>query len=139
MSRDVEKFKTYQKQYRKRPHEKAKRAERSRIELQEHPERIKKNITAYNLRLKLEVFSAYGGKCDCCGESNPKFLTLDHINNDGAVHRQTVKSGRRVYAWAKASNYPKSLRLLCWNCNAGRHFNGGVCPHEEEVAGIVDI
>jgi hypothetical protein len=31
------------------------------------------------------VYAAYGGyKCNCCGESEPMFLSIDHIDNDGA-------------------------------------------------------
>ena len=32
-----------------------------------------------------QVFEAYGGyKCNCCGESEPMFLSIDHIDNNGA-------------------------------------------------------
>lgn len=135
--KDPDKRAAYTHEYRQRPHEKQKRAARSRQELQEKPARIKKNIAVYNMRLKVEVFTAYGNRCVCCGESNIKFLTLDHVNNDGRLHRKTVKSGRRVYAWAKKNGYPDSLRLLCWNCNCGRHYNNGVCPHEEEMLRLI--
>ena len=36
-------------------------------------------------RIRDAVFSHYGGdRCACCGETEKLFLTLDHINNDGA-------------------------------------------------------
>jgi hypothetical protein len=83
-----------------------------------------------------EVIEAYGGRCACCGEANMGFLTLDHVNDDGAEHRRSIGAGRsslRVYRWAKANGYPDTLRVLCANCNCGRQWNGGVCPHKDEV------
>lgn len=87
---------------------------------------------------KAEVIGAYGGVCVCCGETNLGFLTLDHVNNDGKAHRMELGHGRasaRVYAWAKANGYPSVLQVLCMNCNCGKQWNGGVCPHEEERNG----
>lgn len=83
-------------------------------------------------KLRKEVHGAYGDKCQCCGEQNTKFLTLDHINNDGASHRKTLTSngGAALLRWAIKNNYPHSLQLLCYNCNCGRFRNDGVCPHE---------
>lgn len=83
------------------------------------------------------VFTHYGGVCVCCGESNPKFLTIDHKNNDGAEHRKSVGpnswGGRSevMYRWIIRNGFPDSLQLLCWNCNCGRSTNGGICPHKE--------
>lgn len=82
-------------------------------------------------QLKQDIVDAYGGKCECCGEDNIKFLTIDHINNDGKAHRQEINGN--TYFWLKKNNYPKdNFRLLCYNCNIGRAKNGGICPHEEE-------
>lgn len=82
-------------------------------------------------QIKSEVFSAYGGaRCNCCGESIEKFLTLDHINNDGNKHRKQV--GRTsVYRWLKYNNFPPGFQVLCWNCNLGRQHNDGICPHKQ--------
>src|SRR4028118_728768 len=30
--------------------------------------------------LKANIINVYGGKCACCGEKEPQFLALDHIN-----------------------------------------------------------
>ncbi len=76
-----------------------------------------------------EVFAAYGGSvCACCGETDIRFLTLDHINNDGGVQRKVL--GRSdTYRWAKENGFPSGLQVLCYNCNMGKAKNGGVCPH----------
>jgi hypothetical protein len=85
-----------------------------------------KRIRDLNTKLILE---AYGTKCDCCGEANPLFLTVDHINNDGAEHRRRLKNSSRVKAEIVRLNFPPEYRLLCYNCNSGRELNGGICPH----------
>ena len=100
---------------------------------QEHLDKM----TARHLRLKIEAFEAYGGcKCDCpgCNVTNPKFLTIDHKNNDGAEHRKTIGRGAAaLYGWLKKNGYPPGYRVQCFNCNLGRSANQGVCPHEEEA------
>lgn len=80
------------------------------------------------------IFEFYGNKCACCGETEPKFLTVDHINNDGNVARRATKEGgtdfyRQVARAIRDGNPPKDLQLLCRNCNWGKHVNGGICPH----------
>lgn len=81
--------------------------------------------------LKLEVFEAYGGvKCACCGEHNECFLSIDHINGDGNKHRREI--GRTsLYNWLRHNGYPEGFQVLCFNCNHGRHINGGICPHKQ--------
>ena len=87
---------------------------------------------AYRDRLRKEVFDAYGGKCVCCGESNYRFLTIDHPNNDGAKHRRETGCGTGIkfYLWLRKHGYPKEFDPLCWNCNCGKSDNLGVCPHK---------
>ena len=80
------------------------------------------------MKLQAAVRHAYGDKCACCGETEPLFLTLDHVNGDGATHRRTLRTND-VHAWARKNGYPPSLQLLCWNCNAAKAYHGG-CPHK---------
>lgn len=83
--------------------------------------------------LKRDVLTAYGnGKCACvcCGESLLEFLALDHIHGDGKQEREK-RSQRVLYAKLRREGYPQGrYRTLCFNCNWGAHYNGGVCPHE---------
>jgi len=81
--------------------------------------------------LKKEIISYYGGRCACCGESEIIFLTMDHVDNNGAEHRREAKisSGLDFYYWLRRNGYPEGFQVLCWNCNTGKHINGGVCPH----------
>ncbi len=83
------------------------------------------------------AFNAYGGyKCNCCGETIKQFLSIDHINNDGAKHRKELTGdsrrggGNNLYIWLKRNKYPAGFQVLCMNCNCGKYRNGGVCPHK---------
>lgn len=85
--------------------------------------------------LRAKVYAAYGAICSCCGETVPEFLTLDHVNNDGAKHRQSLtgsskKQGYKFLLWIVANKYPNSIQVLCWNCQWGKVKNNGVCPHQ---------
>jgi len=89
-------------------------------------------------RLKDIVYNAYGGyRCNClhCHETNPKFLTLDHVNNDGAEHRKLLsdRSGGTLYRWIIKNNFPPMFQILCYNCNCGKNVNGGICPHFGDI------
>lgn len=79
---------------------------------------------------KAELIAAYGGKCDCCGESAWEFLQIDHVNGGGAQHRKTLTV--HMASHLKSLGYPKEgYRLLCANCNfsMGKY---GYCPHSHE-------
>lgn len=76
------------------------------------------------------VMDAYGGPvCACCGETIYEFLTIDHMNNDGADHRRAI--GQHLYRWLIENDYPEGFQVLCMNCNYGKQRNGGVCPHKD--------
>lgn len=84
-------------------------------------------------KLRAEMIKAYGGKCRCCGEREPKFLQLDHIHNDGHIDRKINKTTAQSWARLKRAGWPKDrLQLLCANCNFGKRMNGGVCPHAKD-------
>lgn len=73
-------------------------------------------------RLKTLILTHYSGgtpKCKHCGETHLEFLTIDHINNDGAQHRKQLgnNSSRKLYPWLKKHNFPPGFQVLCMNCN----------------------
>jgi hypothetical protein len=66
-------------------------------------------------------------RCNCCGDSTYEFLTIDHINNDGAEHRRKIHQG--LYQWLKDNDFPSGFQVLCYNCNCSKgHY--GACPHK---------
>jgi DNA repair exonuclease SbcCD ATPase subunit len=73
-------------------------------------------------KLRIEALRAYGGKCKFCGQDNLKFLTFDHIHNDGAKQKKIHGVTGQFVMWLKRNNYPKDIRVLCWNCNCSRQF-----------------
>lgn len=81
-----------------------------------------------DIKEKSLIFEHYGKKCECCGEDNPKFLTIDHINGGGTKHRKKI--GNKINRWLVKNNFPKGFQVLCFNCNWGKHINGGICPHK---------
>lgn len=80
--------------------------------------------------IKYKVFSHYGLKCACCGESDIRFLTIDHINNDGNKHRKEIGL-LAIYRWLIRNNFPDGFQALCYNCNLGKAKNNGICPHKD--------
>lgn len=85
-------------------------------------------------RCRSEVFAAYGGPvCNCCGETQIMFLSIDHVHNDGAKERKSGAyngSGSAFYGWLRKNKFPPGYQVLCMNCQVGKHKNGGVCPHQ---------
>jgi hypothetical protein len=96
-----------------------------------HRDKQLERSKATHTALKAAVIEAYGGKCSCCGESEPAFLTIDHIDGNGADKRRAGEgSGGALYSSLKRRGFPKEgYQLLCFNCNCAKGRNG-VCPHE---------
>jgi len=94
-------------------------------------------------RAVLRCLRAYGGVkpvCFCCGENDIRFLTLDHVNNDGSKHRALLgcKPGSKMAFKLIKLNFPTDfpIQVACFNCNLGRERNGTVCPHKCPPADI---
>jgi hypothetical protein len=77
---------------------------------------------------KAAIFAHYGQLCKCCGITEPEFLTIDHVHNDGAEHRRQI-GGRDIYGWIVKAGFPDWVQILCANCN-GAKGRTGICPHE---------
>lgn len=91
-------------------------------------------------RLRNWIFNHYGNLCVCCGESEPEFLTLDHIANDGAAdkRREGIDVYWRIRRTVKQSGqWPVGFQTLCYNCNCSKG-KLGVCAHEYRRLRIVN-
>ena len=86
----------------------------------------------YNRRLRLAALVFYGGevpRCGCCGESEVKFLGIDHIEGGGNEHRKEMtQGGLHIYLWLRRNGYPEGFQVLCHNCNLSKGYYGE-CPH----------
>lgn len=81
-------------------------------------------------KLKLDFLEAFNYTCSCCGETDPRFLTLDHVNNDGNIHREKYNE-QQILRLARKESYSRDkYQCLCFNCNSGKSINGGICPHK---------
>lgn len=89
-------------------------------------------------KLKLDMIEAFGGKCQCCGEDNPYFLSLDHKDNDGASYRDKYNE-QQIYRLARREGWPREkYQLLCMNCNFAKgHFKE--CPHKLGITAEVAL
>jgi hypothetical protein len=97
-----------------------------------HPGVVAKHRHSYNQKIKDEVFEKYGKVCSCCGETEPVFLTIDHVFGGGARDRKSA-SDKNLYSRLKKQGFPPGYQTLCWNCNCAKGLRGttrGICPHE---------
>lgn len=73
-------------------------------------------------RLKLEMITAYGGKCKRCGIDDTDVLVLDHIDDDARIEKDlfglNARGGHKHYGRLKKQGWPQErFQLLCANCN----------------------
>lgn len=82
--------------------------------------------------MKAAIVAGYGGKCVCCNETEPKFLTLDHkFGRKYEFPSLKDKTGRTLYKFLIENNFPAlNYQLLCMNCNFAKGLYE-VCPHIE--------
>lgn len=96
-------------------------------------EQTNTNVRNYHKRIREQAIKAYDGKCACCGESDMRFLTIDHINGGGNKHRRLLRNGHHggqtIYRFLINGGFPTGFQVLCYNCNCGKQYNSGICPH----------
>lgn len=133
---NAEKIAEYQRQYRESNKEKLKANAKERII--KRTEYVRKKDAARRRELskdaKTRIFAALGDKCYCCGLDDPRFLTIDHINNDGMAERKPNGKQRNAYVILldilKAGVPKDRYQLACYNCNCARHYTKDkICPH----------
>jgi hypothetical protein len=77
-------------------------------------------------RTKPLILEMYGKVCACCGVTDERFLSVDHVNNDGAQERKGRRSNNRKLLQFKRPD----IQILCYNCNFAKEVYGGTCPHK---------
>ena len=88
----------------------------------------------WHKKQRYEVLKHYSGglipHCACCNETAIEFLSMDHIDGNGAAHRRaTPEVNGKLARWLKNNKFPGGFRVLCMNCNVALgHY--GACPHQ---------
>lgn len=84
--------------------------------------------------LRSKALSFLGGECACCHVTEPTFLTVDHVNNDGSSLRKTDHCGTPWFYKRLLSSVLDSrlYQTLCWNCNYSKHVGDGICVHNRK-------
>jgi hypothetical protein len=101
-----------------------------KIYYEEHREELLELKRKDYQNIKSAFFEMYGNKCNCCGETNRVFLSLDHVQNDGKERRKKYgMNNQQEYKNALKEYRPDLFQVLCYNCNHAKQLNGGTCPH----------
>ena len=75
-------------------------------------------------QLRSRVFSHYGPSCACCGSTEN--LSIDHVNGDGAEHREELfgneryGGGWKFWLWLVQNDFPPGFQVLCRSCNLSK-------------------
>lgn len=85
-----------------------------------HAELRRTNYRKYKI-LALKHYSHDTMKCLWCGIDDIRVLDLDHINDDGAKHRDEINYN--LIFWIKKNNFPPMFQVLCRNCNWIKELN----------------
>ena len=66
--------------------------------------------------------------CHYCKQERPteSFVSLRKCAECAAT-RKCYTCGQQK----PIQDFPEGFQILCFNCNAGKHRNGGRCPHEQ--------
>lgn len=128
----------YQKEY--RDSHKGQIADRTRIRNAGRSTFVKQKAAKRRQDLHRElrrlVLLELGGACYCCGLDDLRFLTIDHVHNDGNYHRKLntgkSKNGYTILLDIQKQGFPKDrYRAACYNCNCARNLTRDkVCPHQ---------
>lgn len=81
-----------------------------------------------NDRIREAVYDHFGGRCNACDTTSEPF-EIDHVNGDGAKHRQEVfgnprgSGGTAWYRWLHSRDFDAGgyeLQLLCAPCHRAK-------------------
>lgn len=68
----------------------------------------------------VNIYTNGDGTCRWCGQGDIDVLTVDHVANNGKMHRMPCGAkltGYKLYQWLRAHDYPSGFQILCANCN----------------------
>ena len=87
---------------------------------EKHMATKKESDRASHLKNKQVVLAHYCHneiRCQICGFSDMRALTIDHLAGGGCQHRRELRGGGPgFYRWLKQRNFPDGYQVLCMNC-----------------------
>ena len=86
----------------------------------------------FRKKQKIEFINAYGGCCQCCGESEISFLTIEHIRNSG--NKLIYAAKYTLISRLKRLGWPDEYTCLCYNCNMSTKEYGTICIHKINIS-----
>lgn len=74
-------------------------------------------------------------KCQHCGITDARVLTIDHIDGGGVAHRKEIGASMTFYNWIIKNNFPPGFQILCANCQHIKRWTNkeGVVAEWESV------
>jgi len=117
------------RRYRAAPGSRQKATKAARQWRKANPEKVTAAKCRDSARLRDQVFGHYGRSCACCGTTEN--LSIDHVNGDGAGHREELfgrrhGGGDQFYRWLVKNGFPAGFQTLCLPCNQSKQ-NGEQC------------
>jgi len=87
------------------------RKERCREYYKKEAKKLRASSLRYHRKWWGTFLAMYGNQCACCGETEKKFLTLDHINNDGTKSEKEQVAGAmpHIYGNTRVTTSTKSV------------------------------
>lgn len=82
-------------------------------------------------KIRQRVLDYYGGRCACCGYSDTRFLSIDHIIPLHRGERTSQTTGYGLWCKLQREGFPYGFQVLCYNCNYAKRGRP-LCPHQEE-------
>src|SRR5262245_54429965 len=81
----------------------------------------------WRLEVRRQAVAAYGGRCNCCGQTDWMFLTLVWTRQAGAKACTRPSIAESSALWVQG--LPRGLvKVVCWACTLAEDLYGE-CPH----------
>lgn len=116
----------------------AERDRTDRLQCAKCREESPKGVKARYWEMRMAVFAHYGQFCQCCGETEPLFLAIDH--GPGAPSKKDNPEQNKVAnltKWVFDNGFPKGFRIMCHNCNMAVRYDRE-CPHQRFMNDALD-
>lgn len=84
---------------------------------------------------RLHALAILGPVCLCCSETFIDYLQIDHVDNDGAEHRRTMRSSgaQSIYRYVIANPTTDRLQVLCANCHMFKTRYKKLCKDRHNI------